>query len=98
MNNERRQNTSYHLANPTIYNVNASIPLMKKVIIGSDRQIEMCADWLIGAVIDERDNVEYYEVNILNGNLSIHCKNKLFQPFFWEIFHFVIRGNFKRSN
>lgn len=97
MNNERRQNTSYHLANPAIYNVNASI-LMKKVIIGSDMQIEMCVDWLIGAVIDESDNIEDYEVNILNGNLSIHCKNKLFQPLFWEIFHFVIKEKFKRSN
>lgn len=72
----RENKTNYHLAkiNSTILNINATIPLMKKVAIKSVTQIEMCADWLTGATIDEIDNVVGYEVTFLSGNLLIHCK------------------------
>lgn len=72
----RENKTNYHLAkiNSTILNINATIPLMKKVVIKSVTQIEICADWLTGAMIDEIDNVVDYEVTFLSGNLLIHCK------------------------
>ena len=67
----------FHLSkiNSILYSDNVSIHLIKKeevvssCVFRSVTQIEMCADWLEGAMIDEDHNIGNYEVTYFNGKL-----------------------------